>query len=274
MNYRPRQPGYEEKGQGYRAWALPPGHPLAGLLSEIFYLDRWPQVHGAQVVPDGCDDLLFLLDDGRVRGYFSPSLRESHRFSFAGQGALLGVRFQPGAADNFLGKPRPVFRGSPVEGAALWRDFGDIEVRLTETGELRRKVEVLTAYLRGKAQADTERQRLLKFCVSAIVQAQGTCSVQELARRTGYTDRYLRQCFRRGLGHSPKEFAEIIRLQHLLTLLKQRPECSLADLALCCGFADQSHMNRAARAYLGHTAGQLRGQSAWSEGSRPERQFR
>ncbi len=272
-DYRPRQPGYALAGPTYTTWPVPSGHRLAGLLSEIFYLEQLPEHAEAQVVPDGCDDLLLLFDGHGVRGYFSPSLRERRRFCFSGNGYLLGVRFQPGAAANVIGEPRCFSACGPIEGEDLWQDFAQVKEQLAETRTLGQKTALLTTYLQGKARSDTDRQRLVKFCVSYILETQGTCSVEALARRTGYTDRYLRQCFRDSLGHGPKEFAEIVRVQRLLQLLEEQPWLPLGETALRCGFADQSHMNRAARRYLGHPAGQPRSQTAWSGAGLAERRF-
>lgn len=261
LDYHPRQPGYEGAGGGYRRCSVPLGHPLEGLVSEVFVL----QTRGEEtlsVIPDGCDDLLLLFCGGGVRGYLSPSLRVRQGFSFPA-GRLVGVRLLPGATAGLLGEDMAKAAGETVALGELWRDAGQLEETLAAASDWAQGLEALTAYLCPKVRAETGGQRLVRACVAQLWAAGGTCSVEDLARRTGYTSRYLRQIFSSYLGHSPKELAEILRVQRLLALLQDQPNRALGDTALLCGFADQSHMNRACRRYLGAPAGAIRSGAAW-----------
>lgn len=264
--YHPRQPGYEGAGGAYLRWPVAPGHPLAGLVSELFVLRAPDGLGEIQVIPDGCDDILLLFDGAGAHSYLSPSLGESHRFSFPAAKGLVGVRFQPGATASFLGEDLTKVTGQTLWMGDIWGDFSQVEEALAEARDLAQGLACLTAYLAGKARPDTPQQGLARGCVGELLAAGGTCSVEELARRTGYTSRYLRTLFSAYLGHSPKELAEILRVQRLLAILQDQPNRALGDTALLCGFADQSHMNRAYRRYLGAPAGAIRSGEVWRGG--------
>lgn len=263
--YHPQQPGYERAGRGYAVYAMPPGHPLEGLVSELFVLRDLGGLEMIQVVPDGCDDILVLFDQGRAHSYLSSSLAESHRFTFPAAKGLVGIRFQPGATANFLGEDMAQVAGQTLSMKDIWGDFGQVEERLA-AGDLTQGIPGLTDYLLRKVRQDTEKQELAKYCVAQLVAAGGDYQVEALAQRMGYTSRYLRKLFSTYLGHGPKELAEILRVQRLLGVLREQPHRALGDVALLCGFADQSHMNRACRRYLGAPAGAIRSGAAWETG--------
>lgn len=202
--YHPQQPGYERAGRGYAVYAMPPGHPLEGLVSELFVLRDLGGLEMIQVVPDGCDDILVLFDQGRAHSYLSSSLAESHRFTFPRPRAWWGSGFQPGATANFLGEDMAQVAGQTLSMKDIWGDFGQVEERLA-AGDLAQGIPGLTDYLLRKVRQDTEKQELAKYCVAQLLAAGGDYQVEALAQRMGYTSRYLRKLFSSYLGHGPKE---------------------------------------------------------------------
>jgi AraC-like DNA-binding protein len=77
-------------------------------------------------------------------------------------------------------------------------------------------------------------------------------SVGVVAERLGVSERHLRNVFRRELGISPKHFARIARLRHVLSLAGRRQWASVAGDA---GFFDQAHMIADFRALMGVSPG-------------------
>jgi len=70
---------------------------------------------------------------------------------------------------------------------------------------------------------------------------------------------HLAAAFRRHFGCTPGAYLRRARVERAAAMLKRR--LSLAEVALRCGFADQSHMTHAFRRTLGVTPGMLRGDS-------------
>lgn len=99
-------------------------------MSELFVLRDLGGLEMIQVVPDGCDDFLVLFDQGRAHSYLSSSLAESHRFTFPAAKGLVGIRFQPGATANFLGEDMAQVAGQTLSMKDIWGDFGQVEERL------------------------------------------------------------------------------------------------------------------------------------------------
>lgn len=77
-------------------------------------------------------------------------------------------------------------------------------------------------------------------------------SLDELARMTRLSNSYFSAAFRVSFGTSPHDYIcrfRIDQAKHLMTTT----ETPLSEIALDCGFADQSHLSRVFRRLTGHT---------------------
>lgn len=68
--------------------------------------------------------------------------------------------------------------------------------------------------------------------------------------------RRLDRLFRAHLGVPPKTFARVVRFQRALQRIRQDPGCTLAQVAVECGYTDQSHFVREHRRFAGVVPGQ------------------
>jgi AraC-like DNA-binding protein len=85
--------------------------------------------------------------------------------------------------------------------------------------------------------------------------AAGRLRVEEIARRVGWSPRYLLQRFHAETGLTPKEAARMVRFDRARRALAARTAAGgpadLAVLAATTGFADQAHLTREWRAFTG-----------------------
>ncbi|MCL4638401.1 MAG: helix-turn-helix domain-containing protein, partial [Olivibacter sp.] len=77
-----------------------------------------------------------------------------------------------------------------------------------------------------------------------IHSSNGTANIYDLAKRNFTTVRQLERNFKKLIGLSPKEYSNIIRFQHALSLIKDsKQNRSLLDIAFECGYYDHSHLS-------------------------------
>jgi AraC family transcriptional regulator len=84
--------------------------------------------------------------------------------------------------------------------------------------------------------------------------------VGELAGIVGLTAKHFARAFREATGTPPHRFLTGIRIEAAARMLDACRERPLADVAIACGFADQSHFTRSFRAVMGTTPGLYRRQ--------------
>ena len=75
-------------------------------------------------------------------------------------------------------------------------------------------------------------------------------SVTDIAKEFGYNARNLYRVFKSNFGVSPKVLLNILRLHLCLSLILEK-KMNLIDIALFCGFYDQSHFIREIKKYTG-----------------------
>lgn len=106
----------------------------------------------------------------------------------------------------------------------------------------------------------TRRRRALSSRQAAIVQdmlsaeAGGETSLGDLAKACNMAPAALMGAFRGTFGQTPHQFVMQRRIERACALLLL-PEMSLKDIALDCGYSDQSHFTRSFAKALGTTPG-------------------
>ncbi|WP_328407941.1 helix-turn-helix domain-containing protein [Nocardia sp. NBC_00403] len=176
------------------------------------------------------------------------------------------LRLEPGATRQLLGVPATdlanrVFRLADFPGVAA--DLADELTRLAPEEVLPFLEDILPRHI---SEAPTERahRTLLRTAVTAMSTAAPT-PVHELATDLAVSERQLRNLFTAGVGISPKHYARIGRIRHILAHAAQPATTtgyydqsrvkisptSLARVAAENGYYDQSHMSADFKALMG-----------------------
>lgn len=82
----------------------------------------------------------------------------------------------------------------------------------------------------------------------------GDITLSELAKECGLSLSYFTRAFKQSTGDPPHRWLLRQRIQHAKTLSRDT-QMSLAEIAVACGFADQSHFTRIFRAHAGQAPG-------------------
>jgi AraC-like DNA-binding protein len=86
-----------------------------------------------------------------------------------------------------------------------------------------------------------------------IVESSGLVTIGALVDETGWSQKHLISQFREHIGLAPKTFARVMRFGRAVNRLRRREHTSLTELALDCGYYDQSHFDRDFRTFAGVT---------------------
>jgi AraC-like DNA-binding protein len=221
---------------------------------------HYTQAHGFETTAEGIDIINLYLDLERfalpdlgeelARPLYQilpthPSLRHRRdqfvhlRFPPGGpQEALLMAMLseQDAAAPGYREALRSQLRLLLIACARLAQSQGAYQL-LGEVGETEQKVEEL----RRALDADPAQ----------------SVSLEAVARRLGWTKPHLCRAFKRHTGATITEYLQRQRIAAAMARLRNSRD-SVLDVAMACGFNDQSYFNRAFRAVVGTTPREYR----------------
>jgi len=241
-----------------------------------------PQIAGHQqqrVLPTGCAQIVlslardFLTDANHPTDPLAPQpaalllgiysrYQQIDAFDFAG---LMGVVFRPGGTLPFLRES--AYRLSNRETALedVWPEAASLRCALREAGTVAQKFSLLESALLARLR-QSQRHELhpaVRLSLASICSHASAATVAELTRDTGLSTRRLAQLFEEQVGVSPKLYCRIRRFQQAIAQLHTGSEMPWAELALACGYYDQSHFSNDFRAFSGISP------STYSSSARP-----
>jgi len=230
-----------------------PPHPALAAHVECMWAARAPGgAHTHRVLPDNCVDILWQ-DDGQP-GFAVGMMSSAILVASGGPLRTVAVRFKPGAAGAFLAAPLHALTDQRVDIDQLWgRNDAERLADALWTCELsdRERIAVIEHQLllrlrgpaaRGVGLPGDAGERLIQRALAALEASDGALRIEQLADQLAVSRQHLAALFRARVGLSPKLYARICRFRRAAAALKASPGPDWAQLALDCGYFDQSHL--------------------------------
>ena len=213
------------------------------------------------VIPDGKTEM--ILNYGTpFTEITTPGKAQQSRFFFYGQidqaltlepsqqVGMLGIRFHSYGLYPLIGIPvaqlnnhRVVLEDLLTEGSVLAQQFSSC----TTTKE---RLSLIDHFMLS-AFAGKTVDPAVKYLMQLVNQQPGEQSLYDGYQQMGFSKRHLRRKFQLWTGWTPQQMNTVARLQKLLGQWKCKNFCNLTDLALSCGYYDQSHFIRDFRKFAG-----------------------
>lgn len=243
--------------------------PKGGCASLVYSFSTGVDAVSPWAVPDGCVDLSFGIGPSDVVVTIGGTVSSARAWSFSEGRSWVGCRFRSGEALLPCGLAPEDLVDADV---ALDRDVteGLLATQLFEAEDQEERMSLLEDELRswqlgGAAPAPARmpgsaRTRSLERAARREIQRTGgRATVSSVAQAVGVSPRYLRRAFAEVHGFSPKLYARFVRFQHALSLVSHAHGTqSATDIALACGYNDQSHLVHEFDDFAGMTPGQFR----------------
>jgi len=109
--------------------------------------------------------------------------------------------------------------------------------------------------LRANEGLQGRQHSLAKHWIRTSVDDHAT--IQAVAADYGLSPTQFSRAFKATYGYSPQQWRLRARIEHAKMLMKERT-CTLTEIALDCGFAEQSHFNHTFRKQVGMSPGAWR----------------
>lgn len=158
---------------------------------------------------------------------------------------ILGMRL-------FLGRPLADLTN---RGVALEDVFGSsgrrITTELQEAPTWEARFDLLDREIASRIAAARQPASEVLCTWKRIVDSGGLVTVRSLVEETRWSQKHLISQFKEHIGLAPKMFARVMRFGRAVERLRRRRHGSLTELALDCGYYDQSHFDRDFRVFAG-----------------------
>jgi AraC-like DNA-binding protein len=243
-----------------------PAAPLDGCIRLLWYARVQNAPHRLErILPTGRVQIIlnlardFFLDclEGAPAQASSPSLIVGARSTYeivdtSDMADLIGVVFRPGGFAPFARDAVDLFsnRNSALED--VWGGTArSLRDRLRDVATPQARLRCLEEFLREIFAGRLARHPVVDFALLSFERAPGLASVREVARSTGWSERRFSQVFREQVGFSPKAWTRILRFQRAVQQLHAGLDVPWVEMALDCGYYDQSHFANEFRAFSG-----------------------
>jgi len=168
----------------------------------------------------------------------------------------VGIAFAPGGFARFAGDAVDQFSNRTIDLADIWGGSAhDLRDRLRELESPQEKVCYVERFLRTRfadsVPAGSDRRPEVRYALRQFVGTPGVATVRDVARQIGWSERRFSQVFREAVGLTPKTWCRVQRFQRAVKQLHAEREVRWAELALECGYYDQSHFANEFRAFSG-----------------------
>jgi AraC-like DNA-binding protein len=247
-----------------------PRAPLNEFVERIWLVSGAQSPRKERILPSGTVELVVNLHEDRVQ--IDRTAQCARTRSFAGavvsgtysgafiidamqHAAMMGVHFRPAGASVVLGVPCTEFTDAHVDLAALWGEAAarELRERLCAAATHHRRFQYLEEALARRLSSSPRLHPVVPFALECFTPTGLGASVREVARRTGLSHRRFLTIFTADVGLAPKRFCRILRFRHVHALAQQTRQLDWAQLALECGFFDQSHLANEFRKLSGLT---------------------
>lgn len=254
-----------------------------GALKDFVY-DYWlyenyvPRFHSRErILPSGTIELVINLHDDELRIYDAAGNDSCKRFSgalvsgtygrtfitdTAEERSVMGVHFKPGGAFPFLGIAPDELVDAHVDLEMLWgRSARDLRERLCVAATPAERLDILEQTLSAHLFRPLEHHAAVATALDEFRSPLRRLTVRGMAKEVGLSQRRFIRAFAAEVGLTPKLFGRVQRFQKAISLVSVSSATpDWAQVALNCGYFDQSHLIRDFVEFSGFTPGEYFGQ--------------
>jgi AraC-like DNA-binding protein len=236
--------------------SIVPKPPLAKFIERFWYSCDGPSHQKVRIVPTGTIELVFNLDQDDLGFYFTERSGSYKSFSgavFSGPHArplfvetrkhVMGVHFKPGGAFPFLGVPASELIDTHVDLEALWgKSAQDLREQLCAAANPAKRFRIFEKALVTCLRDSLEEHRAVRAALDVFRRDAGEGRIRDLAAHLGLSQRHFIKIFSKQVGVRPKLFGRVQRFQRAVDLTRSNSTPDWAEIAVACGYFDQSHL--------------------------------
>lgn len=243
-----------------------PSPPLDNYIHHLYYLDGAMPFPRERILPHPTLDLKINLgsrfhlyddDSGSPRhlteSWLTGISGDYHTIDWPLEMRLYGVRFKAGGAYPFLRLPMSELYDQVVSLDTFWGRFAcEMRERLGCAPTIGAGLALFERLMRSRLCEKPYEQNLVDYCITEIDRTHGNLSIRRLSDHANMSQNHLTTQFKRVVGTSTKELARLYRFEHVLRSINPTQPVNWTQIALQCGYYDQSHFNKDFMTFTGY----------------------
>ncbi len=237
--------------------SVAPGPPLAAFVEAIWHARGRIPYRAERILPNGKTILIFNLGapfrtsaaaypDGRINrdAWFvgphatfmvNEPLAETH---------VVGVTFRPWGVTPFFNLHCGELADQTIDAElVVGAEAGFLRARLHDAPSARSRIAAIERFLVRRLRDVGTVLSPVQYAVARLSNADAS-SIAAITDDLGVSRKHLGAIFKRRVGLPPKVYSRIRRFNRALSLLGGGSPHCLPEVALQCGYFDQSHFNR------------------------------
>ncbi len=171
----------------------------------------------------------------------------------AGPLHLFGICFRPGGGYPFFKYPAHELVDRSPDVDDLWgaggREF--TEHVQNDCRTVQSCIEAVDGHLIERLESNLRDDAAIQEAIETIEKSKGCIAIERLAGRLGLSRRNLTRKFKERIGISPKQLCRNVRFKNVYKLIESANHDNWADVAVACGYYDQSHLINEFRYFTG-----------------------
>jgi AraC-like DNA-binding protein len=170
------------------------------------------------------------------------------------QSHVAGIAFRPGGTVPFVAHPADRFSNVDVSLDAVWGDAATkrLRERLLGARSPAAALDVLEAML-WEAWRDRGWHPAVAFALEQFRARPSAVRVATVTAAVGLSEKRFIERFKAEVGVTPKRYCRLLRFQQVVTIAHALSDADWADVAVSCGYSDQSHLIHEFREFSGVT---------------------
>lgn len=246
-----------------------PGPPLDEFVDNFWLIEGGQARRLERILPCGTSELVVNLKHDEIHIHDPLQPERYRRFSgavFSGtysqsficnglqHEAIMGVHFKAGGAFPFLNTEASELTNAHANLADLWGESGtELRERLCTAATARQRFQLMESALRRRLLCHTKDQAQMSVALKMFAMGGNGALVRAVSRELGFSQRRFIQMFSSHVGLTPKMFCRILRFQRARVSAERLKTPDWAELALACGYFDQSHLIKDFKEFSGST---------------------
>ena len=177
-----------------------------------------------------------------------PSTQRREDLKLSGTLQVFSIRFSPIGFRALFGIPARLLRDQAMEAEmVLGPEIVEVHEQLAAVEPVQWQT-IAEEYLlkRVRTLALSAEARIAAQAAASMRRSRGRVSIAKVAAQSAVSTRHLERAFQEQVGVSPKMFGRLLRLDQALEQVSKKS--NWAEVAIACGYFDQSHMVRDFRA--------------------------